>query len=60
MVIRILSYWTGYFLLLSVSDLIRDIERAVYLELSFFLICGIRLDPQDELLYLELSYFSYS
>ena len=47
----------GYFLLLSVSDLIRDIERAVYLELSFFLIGGIRLDPQDELLYHELSYF---
>ena len=45
MVIRILSHWTGYFLLLSVSDLIRDIERAVYLELSFFLIDGIQLDP---------------
>ena len=57
MVIKILSHWTGYFLLLSVSDLIRDIERAVYLELSFFLIGGIRLDPQDELLYGELSYF---
>ena len=57
MVIRILSHWTGYFLLLPVSDLIRDIERAVYLELSFFLIGGIRLDPQDELLYRELSYF---
>ena len=47
----------GYFLLLSVSDSIKDIERAVYLELSFFLIGGIRLDPQDELLYRELSYF---
>ena len=57
MVIKILSHWTGYFLLLSVSDLIRDIERAVYLELSFFLIGGIQLDPQDELLYGELSYF---
>ena len=57
MVIRILSHWTGYFLLLSVSDLIRDIERAVYLELSFFLIGRIRLDLQDELLYHELSYF---
>ena len=57
MVIRILSHWTGYFLLLSVPDLIRDIERAVCLELSFFLIGGIRLDPQDELLYRELSYF---
>ena len=44
----------GYFLLLSVSDLI---DRALYLELSFFLIGGIRLDPQDELLYRELSYF---
>ena len=54
MVIKILSYWTGYFLLLSVSDLI---DRAVYLELSFFIIGGIRLDPQDELLYRELSYF---
>ena len=54
MVIRILSHWTGYFLLLSVSDLI---DRAFYLELSFFLIGGIRLDPQDELLYRELSYF---
>ena len=45
MVIRILSHWTRYFLVLSVLDLIRDIERAVYLELSFFLIGGIRLDP---------------
>ena len=58
MVIRILSHWTRYFLLLSVSDLIMDIERAVYFELSFFLIGGIRLDLQDELLYRELSYFS--
>ena len=57
MLIRILSQWTGYFLSLSVSDSIRDIERAIYLELSFFLIDGIRLDPQDELLYRELSYF---
>ena len=56
-VIRILSHWTGYFLILSVSNLIRDIGRAVYLELSFFLIGGIRFDPQDELLYRELSYF---
>ena len=31
MVIRIPSYWMGYFLLLSISDLITDIERAVYL-----------------------------
>ena len=53
----ILSHWTGYFLPLSVSDSIRDIERAVYSELSFFLIGGIRLDLQDELLYHELSYF---
>ena len=57
MVISILSHWTGYFLPLLVSNLIRDIERAVYLELSFFLIGGIRLDSQDELLYRELSYF---
>ena len=57
MVIRILSHWTGYFLPLSVSDSIRDIERAVYSELSFSLIGGIRLDLQDELLYRELSYF---
>ena len=34
-----------------------DMERAVYLELSFFLVDGIWLDPQDELLYRELSYF---
>ena len=59
MVIRILSHWTGYFLLLSVSDLIKHIERTVYLGLSFFLIGGIRLDLQDELLYCELSYFPY-
>ena len=57
MVIEILSHWTGYFLPLSVSDSIRDIERIVYLELSFFLIGRIRLDMQDELLYRELSYF---
>ena len=57
MVIRILSHWTGYFLLLSVSNSIMNIEKAVYLELSFFLIDGIRLDLQDELLYRELSYF---
>ena len=50
MVIRILSHWMRYFLLLSVSGLI---DRALYLELSFFLIDGIRLDPQDELLYRE-------
>ena len=42
---------------LSVSDSIRDIERAVYFELSLSLIGGIRLDLQDELLYRELSYF---
>ena len=57
MVIRIISHWTGYFLLLSVSDSIRDIEIVVYLESSFFLIGGIRLDLQDVLLYRELSYF---
>ena len=44
MVIRILSHWTRYFLPLSVSNLIWDIERTVYLELSSFLIGGIRLD----------------
>ena len=31
MVIRIRSHWLGYFLLLSISDLVMDIERAVYL-----------------------------
>ena len=31
MVIRIRSHWLGYFLLLSISDLVIDIERAVYL-----------------------------
>ena len=31
MVDRIPSYWMGYFLLLSISDLVMDIERAVYL-----------------------------
>ena len=59
MMIRILSYWTEYFLFLSVSDSIKDIERAVYLELSLFLIGGIQLELQDELLYRELSYFPY-
>ena len=59
MVIRILSHLTGYFLLLSVSDSIRDIERTAYLELSLSLIGGIRLDLQDELLYRELFYFHY-
>ena len=59
MVIRILSHWTGYFMSLSVSDSIRNIEREVYLELSFFLISGIQLDLQDELLYHELYYFPY-
>ena len=42
MVIRILSHWTRYFLLLSVSYLI---DKAIYLVLSFFLIGGIWLDP---------------
>ena len=31
MVIRIHSHLMGYFLLLSVLDLVKDIERAVYL-----------------------------
>ena len=57
MAIRIIYHWMRYFLPLSVSDSIRDIERAVCLELSFSLIGGIRLDLQDELLYCELSYF---
>ena len=57
MVIKILSHWTGYFLPLLISDLIKDIERAVYLELSLSLIGGIPLYLRDELLYRELSYF---
>ena len=55
--IRILSHWMGNFLPLLISDSIKDIERAVYLELSLSLIGGISLDLQDELLYRELSYF---
>ena len=47
----------GYFLPLLISDSIKDIERAVYLELSLSLIGGIPLVLQDELLYRELSYF---
>ena len=31
LVTRIRSHWMGYFLLLSISDLVMDIERAVYL-----------------------------
>ena len=31
MVTRIRSHWLGYFLLLSISNLVMDIERAVYL-----------------------------
>ena len=38
-----------YFLLLLISDSIKDIESAVYLELFLFLISGISLDLQDEL-----------
>ena len=44
MVIRILSHWTGYFLPLSVSNSIRDLEGVVYLELSSSLISEIWLD----------------
>ena len=55
MVIRILSHWTGYFF--AIIGIRFDMKRAVYLELSFFLGDGIRLDPQDEPLYRELSYF---
>ena len=40
MVTRIRSHWMGYFLLLSVSGLVKDIERAVYLGLFSFLIGG--------------------
>ena len=39
----------GYFLPLLISDSIKDIESAVYLELSLSLIGGIQLDLQDEL-----------
>ena len=42
-------HWMGYFLPLSVSNSIRDIEGVVYLELPFSLIGEIRLDMQDEL-----------
>ena len=38
-----------YFLPLLISDSIKDIESAVYLELSLSLIGGIPLDLQDEL-----------
>ena len=31
MMTRIRSHWLGYFLLLSISDLVMDIERLVYL-----------------------------
>ena len=31
MVIRIRSHWLGYFLLLSILDLVMDIKRAFYL-----------------------------
>ena len=30
MIVRILSHWMRYFMPLSISDLIRDIEEAVY------------------------------
>ena len=40
MVTRIRSHWMGYFLILSVSGLVKDIERAAYVGLSFFLIGG--------------------
>ena len=46
-----------YFLPLLISNSIKDIERAVYLELSLSLIGRIPLVLQDELLYRELSYF---
>ena len=49
MVIRILSHLIGYFLPLLISDSIKDIESAVYFELSLSLIGGTPLDLQDEL-----------
>ena len=57
MVIRILSHWTRYFLPLSVSDSIRDIEGIVYLELSFSLIGEIWLDLHDELFIMDYLIF---
>ena len=47
--IRILSHWMRYFLLLLILDSIKDIESAVYLEVFLSLIGGIPLDLQDEL-----------
>ena len=41
--------WMRYFLSLSISDLIRDTEGAVYKELSFSLIGEIRFDMRDKL-----------
>ena len=49
----------GYFLPLSVSDSIRNIEGAVYLELSFSLIGEIRLDLQDELFIANYLFFFF-
>ena len=46
-----------YFLPLSISDLIRDIEEAVYQELSFSLIGEILFDLQDKLFILNYSIF---
>ena len=54
--LRILSIGCDISFLIVVR-LIRDIERVVYCELSSFLIGGIQLDPQDELLYRELFCF---
>ena len=48
-VVRILSHWMGYFLPLSISNLIRDIDGVVYRELSSFLIGEIRFDLHDKL-----------
>ena len=44
MVVRILSHWMGYFLPLSLSDLIRDNEGAVIDNYLTSLIDEIRFD----------------
>ena len=46
-----------YFLSLSISDLIRDTEGAVYRELSFSLIGEIWFDLQDKLFIMNYHIF---
>ena len=46
-----------YFLPLSISDLIRDIEGAVYYKLSFSLIGEILFDMQDKLFIVDYPIF---